>query len=357
MKLHIHHRTSYQYAHKVSLGVHRMMMRPREGHGLRLEACSWEISLPHRLRWARDLHENNIGLIDFTELASEMTIEAHFTLDAGERNPFDFILLPEAAEYPFSYEHELQFELAPLSQNIYLNDTDRIRDWLAPFWRPGKTVGTLELLQRLNLQIYRSLRYQRREQRGVLSPAETLENNGGSCRDFATLFVEACRFLGLAARFVSGYMYSSEIQGRMSMHGWAEVYLPGAGWIGFDPSWGLLATCCYVPVAVSRHSEHAPPISGTYFGTPRAFLRTQVDLFVKRIDEPSPAQLDFEGVKSVPLPDQLDDAAELSRADPLRVQTQFPSGSKESAQGQGSSQEARGELNARERACSESRVG
>jgi Transglutaminase-like superfamily len=261
------------------------MMRPREGQGVRLETCSFDISLPHRMRWVRDLHENNVGLIDFTELASELIIEGNFMLDVAERNPFDFILLPEAAEYPFSYDRELLMELLPLSQNIYLRDVDRIREWLAPFWHPGKKVETLKLLQQLNLHIYRTFRYQRREQKGVLSPSETLENNGGSCRDFATLFMEICRFMGLAARFVSGYMYSVEIAGRMSMHGWAEVYLPGAGWIGFDPSWGLLAASNYFPVAVSRHSEHVPPISGTYFGTQRAFLRSQIDLYVKRIDE------------------------------------------------------------------------
>jgi hypothetical protein len=273
----------------------------------------------------RDLHENNIGLVDFTNPASEMTIEGNFTLDVCERNPFDFILLPEAAEYPFSYERELWVELSSLCQNLYVRDTDRIRDWLAPFWHPGKKVETLELLQQVNLQIYRSIRYQRREQKGVLSPAETLENNGGSCRDFATLFMEACRFLGLAARFVSGYMYSPEIQGQMSMHGWAEVYLPGAGWIGFDPSWGLLADSNYFPVAVSRHSEHVPPISGTYFGTPRAFLRSDVELRVKRIDEPPPLQMDLEGVKGDSISGE---GARFSPSDPRMVQARFIPGIK-----------------------------
>lgn len=311
------------------------MMRPREGQGVHLEACSFEISLPHRLRWVRDLHENHVGLVDFMELASEMVIQGNFTLDVSERNPFDFILLPEAAEYPFTYEQELWLELSPLCQNLYVRDTDRIREWLAPFWRPGKKVETLALLQQLNLQIYRSFRYQRREQRGVLSPAETLENNGGSCRDYATLFMEACRFLGLAARFVSGYMYSSEIQGRMSMHGWAEVYLPGAGWIGFDPSWGLLAASNYFPVAVTRHSEHAPPISGTYFGTQRAFLRSDVDLFVKRVDEISPPGLNFDEEKAIGL---VGDGARFSPADPVMVQTQFNSGPNACTQVQASAQ-------------------
>ena len=290
MKIHIHHRTSYHYGAKVSFGPHQLMMRPRESHGIQLEASSFTISTPHRLRWIRDLHENNIGVVDFIEPAAELAIECQFILEVSEKNPFDFVLVPEAAEYPFSYEHQLFADLLPLSQNIYVQDVARIREWLDPFWHPGKRVGTLGLLQELNMNIYRTFRYRRRMEKGVQSPAETLESNSGSCRDFATLFMEGCRCLGLAARFVSGYMYSSEITGRMSMHGWAEIYLPGAGWIGFDPSWGLLAASNYIPAAVSRHSEHAPPISGTYFGTSRAFLKSQVDLYVKQVDDILPAR-------------------------------------------------------------------
>jgi hypothetical protein len=289
VQIHIHHRTSYQYATKVSFGPHQLMMRPRESHGLCLKKGSFAISTPHRLRWIRDLYENNIGIVDFTELSAELVFDCEFVLEVGEGNPFDFVIVPAAAEYPFSYDNELATELQPLSRNIYPRDVDRIRDWLVPLWHPGKRMGTLELLQELNTTIFRALRYRRRMEKGVQSPAETLEKNSGSCRDFATLFMEACRFLGLAARFVSGYMYSSEITGRMSMHGWAEIYLPGAGWIGFDPSWGILADTNYIPVAVSRDSEHAPPISGTYFGTPRAFLRSQVDLYVKQLNDITPA--------------------------------------------------------------------
>ncbi|MCE0499156.1 MAG: transglutaminase family protein [Methylacidiphilales bacterium] len=289
MKIHIHHRTNYHYAEKVSFGSHQLMMRPREGHGIRLEKCSFSVSVPHWIRWIRDLHENNIGIVDFAAPAAELVIDGDFILDVCEENPFNFVIVPEAAEYPFTYERELLSDLLPLSRNIYVRDADRIRDWLTPLWHPGKRLGTLELLQELNTTIYRTLHNRRRIEKGVQSPAETLEKNSGSCRDFATLFMEACRLLGLAARFVSGYMYSSEITGLMSMHGWAEIYLPGAGWIGFDPSWGILADSNYIPAVVSRDSEHAPPISGTYFGTPRAFSNWHVDLYVKRIDDVLPA--------------------------------------------------------------------
>ncbi len=235
------------------------------------------------------MHENNVGIVDFTEQTTNLIISGEFVLEVREENPFNFIISPEAAEYPFAYEQELFVELRPLIRTTYVRDIERVREWLDPIWHPGKCVGTLELLQQLTSHIYRTFRYQRRLEKGVQSPAETLEKNSGSCRDFATLFMEACRSLGLAARFVSGYMYSSEITGRMSMHGWTEIYLPGAGWIGFDPSWGILADSHYFAVAVTRHSEHAPPISGTYVGTPRTFLRSQVDLYVKMLGgSPSP---------------------------------------------------------------------
>lgn len=261
------------------------MMRPRESHAIKLDKCSFSISIPHQLRWIRDLHENNVGLVDFIEPAAELVIEAEFVLHVAEENPFNFIIAAEAAEYPFMYEYELGADLFTLSHNVYVRDVEQISQWLHPVWHPGKRLGTLELLQELTGHIYRTVRYQRRMEKGVQSPAETLEKRSGSCRDSATLFIEACRFLGLAARFVSGYMYSSDIMGRMSMHGWAEVYLPGAGWIGFDPSWGILASSQYFPVAVSRHSEHAPPISGSYLGIPSAFIKSQVDLYVKQLDQ------------------------------------------------------------------------
>ncbi len=286
MKLHIHHRTCYRYGAKVSFGPHRLMCRPRESYRIQIESFAVNVSPSHTLRWIRDLHENNVGLLELSEPASELVIESECHLNIPKHNPFDFVIAKEAAEYPFVYDQEVAPELAPLALPLYQRDLERIKSWLHPLWHPGRKVVTLDLLQELNKVIYRDFRYQRRERRGVQSPAQTLERSSGSCRDFATLFMEACRFLGLAARFVSGYMHSSEITGRMSMHGWAEVYLPGAGWIGFDPSWGIVAASQYIPVAVTRHPEDAPPISGTFFGFARDFLRTEVDLYVKKIDSP-----------------------------------------------------------------------
>ncbi len=284
VKLRIHHRTHYEYADAVSFGRHQLMLRPREGQTLHLKKCQIEISPAFRLRWLRDPWENNVGLVDFSEPARDLIIDCEFIVQTSDTNPFNFLIESEAAEYPFSYDYDLFQELRPLIQPIYVRDESRLREWLSRFWRPGKRLDTLDLLQQINREIYRTFTYRRREERGVQSPAETLENNSGSCRDFATLFIEACRTLGFAARFVSGYSYNPEVTGGMSMHAWGDVYLPGAGWIGFDPSVGVLADGQFVPVAVSRHPENAMPVSGTYIGPARIFLKHDVSLMIESLE-------------------------------------------------------------------------
>ena len=290
MKLRIQHRTQYHYADPVSFGRHHLMLRPRENHTLHLDSSRIDISPAYRLRWMRDPWENNVGLVDFSEPAREMVIDCEFVVTTSEGSPFNFLLESEAAEYPFSYDYDLFQEVRTLIQPIYGRDEGRLREWLSKFWRPGKRIETLDLLQRINRDIYQTFRYRRREEKGVQSPAETLENNSGSCRDFATLFIEACRTLGFAARFVSGYAYNSEVTGGMSMHAWAEIFLPGAGWLGFDPSLGILADGHFVPVAVSRHPENATPVSGTYIGAARVFLRHDVTLLIEAVGERDSAE-------------------------------------------------------------------
>jgi transglutaminase-like putative cysteine protease len=288
MRLHIHHHTRYRYAKPVPFTPHRLMFRPREEPGLKLDRFEVSVSPMHQLRWVRDTQDNHVGLLELPAPSTELVIDMEAFVEVAEQNPFNFVLDPEVAEYPFEYDDGTRQELAALMQPLYPRDAETLRAWLHPIWHPGRRRETVGLLQELNAVIYGRTKYQRRERRGVQSPAETLELGTGSCRDFATLFIEACRHLGLASRFVSGYMYHSEIDGRMSMHGWAEVYLPGAGWLGFDPSWGILVDAQYVPTAMTRHPEHAPPISGTYFGFARDFLGMEVNLYVRKagVDEP-----------------------------------------------------------------------
>jgi transglutaminase-like putative cysteine protease len=281
MKLRIQHRTTYRYAQKVIFGPHRLRLRPREGHDIHIEQSVLEITPAHQIHWIRDVGGNSIAVVNFSEMASELVVYSDLILNHFEINPFDFYIEPEAVQYPFVYDSETSLELTALIQQVYGPDAGRIREWLGQFWRLGQAIGTLDLLRQLNEHIYRTFRYQARDEPGVQSPSQTLEKSSGSCRDFATLFIEACRCLGLGARFVSGYILSGGAIGAgASTHAWAEVYLPGGGWKGFDPTLGLLTTSQHVPVAVSRHPENAMPISGSFTGPKSAFLNVEVSVRV-----------------------------------------------------------------------------
>jgi transglutaminase-like putative cysteine protease len=291
MKLRIQHRTTYRYSEKVLFGPHRIMLRPREGHDIQIEQSVLEIAPAHRIHWIRDSYGNSIAVVNFTEPASKLMIYSAFLLTHFGANPFDFCIEQEATQYPFAYDLETSLELSALVEVVYPSDAPRVWQWLGQFWRAGQSIDTLTLLQQMNGAISRTFCYQARDAHGVQSPAITLQKNSGSCRDFATLFIEACRCLGLAARFVSGYMLGGAATGvGASTHAWAEVYLPGGGWKGFDPTLGLLTTTQHVPVAVSRHSEHAMPVTGSFVGPGSAFLGIEVDV---RVEEISPARQFF----------------------------------------------------------------
>ena len=293
MKIRIQHRTTYRYAQPVSFGTHRIMVRPREGHDLHIESSILTIRPAHTTHWMRDVNGNSIALIDFTERHDEMMIYSELVLHHYDSNPLDFRVEPYAIHYPFVYDPWTLPELTSFTHIIFPNDAERIRRWLVRFWEPGKQIETVALLKKLNKYIRETFTYKRRDERGVQHPAETLAKNSGSCRDFATLFIEACRCWGLAARFVSGYMLCEATEaGGASTHAWAEVYLPGGGWKGFDPTSGELTGSQHVAVAVSRHPEAATPISGSFIGVPTAFLGIGVDVKVEQLDKPyySPQQ-------------------------------------------------------------------
>jgi len=293
MKIRIQHRTTYHYATPVRLGTHRVMVRPREGHDLHIESSILTIRPAYTTHWMRDVNGNSIALVDFTEKASELMIYSELVLQHYDSDPLDFRVEPYAVHYPFVYDPWTLPELTAFTHIVFPADAERVREWLGQFWEPGKLVETVSLLKRLNRFIHETFAYTRRHEYGVQRPARTLDKNSGSCRDFATLFIEACRSWGLAARFVSGYMLCEATEaGHASTHAWAEVYLPGAGWKGFDPTSGRMTGSQHVAVAVSRHPEAAAPISGSFIGVPTAFLRIEVDVKLEQLDKPysSPQQ-------------------------------------------------------------------
>jgi transglutaminase-like putative cysteine protease len=287
MKIRIQHRTTYHYAEPIRLGPHRVMVRPREGHDLHIESSILTIRPKHTVHWVRDVNGNSIALIDFSERSNELMIYSELELSHYDSDPLDFRVEPYALHYPFVYDPWTLPELTAFTHIVFPADAVRVRQWLGHFWQPGKLVETVSLLKRLNEHIAKTFRYTRRDEFGVQRPSATLEQNSGSCRDFATLFIEACRSWGLAARFVSGYMLCEATEaGHASTHAWAEVYLPGAGWKGFDPTSGTLAGSQHVAVAVSRHPEAATPISGSYIGVPTAFTGIEVDVKLEQLDKP-----------------------------------------------------------------------
>ncbi len=273
MRIRIQHRTAYHYSEKVAFNPHRVMLRPREGHDVKIEHSLLQISPAHSLQWLRDAHGNSLAVVYFLEMASELVVHSDLTLNHFEANPFDFCLEPEARLYPFAYDAETFLAIASLAQPAYPHESAQVRAWLGQFWQAGQSIETMELLRRLNTAIAGDFRYQIRWEEGVQSPGETLTKQSGSCRDFAMLFIEACRCLGLASRFVSGYILGGTVEGSEgSTHAWAEVYLPGGGWKGFDSTLGVLSTSQHVSVAVARLPENATPISGSYLGPASAFL-------------------------------------------------------------------------------------
>ncbi|MCE0485004.1 MAG: transglutaminase family protein [Methylacidiphilales bacterium] len=289
MKIRIQHRTTYNYSQPVTFGQHKILVRPREGHDVHIESSILEITPGHTIRWMRDVNGNSIAKVDFPEPATQLMFYSEVVLQQYDANPLDFILEKSAVNYPFVYDPDTLPELSAFMSILYPKDSDRLREWLTQFWKPGDTIETFALLQKLNTHIYKTFRYQRRDEPGVQTPAVTLGKNSGSCRDFATLMLESCRCWGLAARFVSGYMQCEATEaGGASTHAWAEVYLPGAGWKGFDPTSGIMTGAQHVTVAVSRDPEKAAPIAGSFGGPTNAFQNILVDVSVVQVDRPQP---------------------------------------------------------------------
>ena len=280
-RLKIRHLTVYQFSGVVTLLPHRLLLRPREGHDVRIEASKLDISPAHRIKWHRDVFDNSVAVASFTETAQRLTIGSEVIIQHFEVAPLDFIVEDYAVHYPFEYLQEERVDLAPFQQPVYLDQQPAVRDWFNSLNLPRGKVETYVLLDRLNQIIAKEFKYVVREEAGVQPPEQTLAIRSGSCRDYATLFIETCRFLGLASRFVSGYSHVPELgAGGATTHAWAEVYLPGPGWKGFDPTAGELTGSRHIPVAVARHPEVVPPVAGSFVGPKGQIPMLTVDVQV-----------------------------------------------------------------------------
>ena len=279
-QLKVSHLTEYTFADYVTLEPHQLLLRPREGHDIRILTSRLDISPAHIIRWHRDVYNNSVATVEFQEAASRLSIYSEVMLEHYDDSPLDFLVADYAVNYPFEYMAQDKADLMPYQQPNYPENQGFLKDWLQQSGLTQGPVETYVLLDRLNKWIAGNLAYKMREEPGVQSPGETLNSGSGSCRDYAALYMELCRQLGLACRFVSGYLHTPDTEiGHGHTHAWAEVYLPGPGWKGFDPTSGVLAARQHIPVAVARHPEWIPPVSGSFIGntqTPMLTVKVQV---------------------------------------------------------------------------------
>lgn len=288
-RLRLIHTTEYRYRAPVQLGEHRAMLRPREGHDLHIDTATLEVEPRATVRWTRDIYGNSLATLRFDADGPAPTTrlrihsEANLTLYPDMLHPCE--RSADACRYPFQYPAEAQLEIVPYRVPSYPHDTRPLLEWLRGVHEPHTSGDTLDLLHRLNHAIHRDLEYRHREDPGVQLPCDTLARRGGSCRDYAVLMMEAARHLGFAARFVTGYVQLAVGQ-HGATHAWTEVYLPGLGWQGFDPTNDKPAGVEHVAVAVARAQEQAMPITGSFAGPTNAFEALDVVVRVEAVDAP-----------------------------------------------------------------------
>lgn len=294
----ITHTTTYRYKQPVRFGEHRVMFRPRDSHDLRVLATDLVVSPEAAVRLIQDPHSNSVALVTPLAEADELRIVCSFRIEHAVTNNLELPLSPGAEFFPFSYSVEERFDLEQYLRPHHDDPVGELAGWARRFMRTDGPTGTRELLLAMNQFIKDEFTYAGRDEEGTQTPLETLARKSGSCRDFALLMMEAARRLGVATRFVSGYLYDpsldraaiegdnetpSDTVGAGSTHAWLQAYLPGAGWVPFDPTNNLTGGSQLVRVGVARDPRLAAPISGSWYGEPDAYLGMDVDVRVRRI--------------------------------------------------------------------------
>jgi transglutaminase-like putative cysteine protease len=273
--LNVRHTTIYRYRYAVALGEHRLMFRPRDNWDQRLLDSTLSIApKPSSVQWVLDVFGNCVTVVDFSRCAEELRFETSIRLFHLPMAPLDFPIAEHARHYPFSYDTEEMPDLLRSIERQYRDRDNVLYHWARQFVSRSGPNGTYELLASITQAIHERFAYVSRDAMGVQDPLTTLEREGGSCRDFAVLMMEAVRSLGLAARFVSGYIHApaasaEQYSGGGSTHAWVQVYIPGAGWMEFDPTNGIVGNHNLIRVAVARDPVQAVPVWGTFTGLHR----------------------------------------------------------------------------------------
>jgi uncharacterized protein (DUF2126 family)/transglutaminase-like putative cysteine protease len=313
MSIHValHHKTHYKYDRLATLGPQTVRLRPAPHARTRILSYSLKVNPEkHFINWVQDPQSNYAARLVFDKPTRELLVEVDLVAEMSVLNPFDFFLEPQAQKFPFAYDPALDTELAPFQRKCWLTTnftrylTELRRDLIGEVKRRTKKErlempekekpATNDFIVAINQRLWKDIKYTIRMEPGVQTPEETLTKLSGSCRDSAWLLVQLMRHFGLAARFVSGYLIqlkpdvksldgpSGAEKDFTDLHAWTEVYLPGAGWIGLDPTSGLLAGEGHIPLAATPDPSSAAPISG---GVDECETEFEFDMTVKRVYE------------------------------------------------------------------------
>jgi transglutaminase-like putative cysteine protease len=291
----IHHKTEYRYDRPVAFGEHRIMLRPRDGHDLRVLKGNLEIEpKPASLRWIHDVFGNSVAIATFDVRAKTLTFNSTATVEHNPAEEFALTADDPAYFYPFLYDDEELTDLVQFITPQYGDPNGELSAWARQFLDPQGATPTFNILSGMTHGIREAFAYRKRYEHGTQHPLDTLQTKSGTCRDYALFMIEALRRLGIAARFVSGYLFipgdrAHGYVGGGSTHAWVQVYLPSAGWIEFDPTNGIVGTRDLVRVAVARDPRQAIPLHGTYLGSADAFVGMDVSINVVSVSEEAKA--------------------------------------------------------------------
>ncbi len=305
--LSVRHVTTYRYRQPVAFGEHRMMLRPREGHDQRIVDARLDITpTPIDLRWLHDVFGNSVAVARFGGRSAELRFESYVLLDHRPTGSDDLLLAEQGAMWPFTYGPEEGTDLSRTIERHFPDPERAVDRWAKRFVRENGPTDTLEVLSGITHAIRGEFSYIARENGGTQPPVRTLKLGSGTCRDFAVLMMEAVRSLGFAARFVSGYLYSPARDGGGHVgggatHAWVRVYLPGAGWVEFDPTNGIVGNRDLIRVAVARQASQAVPLAGSWTGFPADSLGMDVEVHVTAA-EPAPLAAPCGVVDAAPRP-------------------------------------------------------
>jgi transglutaminase-like putative cysteine protease len=288
-RINIVHSTEYSYRNAVGLTRHRLMLRPDDSHDLRLHHAVLDVDpKPSLVYWTHDAFDNSICFLEWPESLRTDRLSIVSTLDLthhpdGPPLPV-YSLDPAADTFPFAYSSEEIPDLASLAERQERDSDGTVDAWARRFVGVPDKARTLAVMEAMTHAIKAEFRYEARHAEGTQTAAETVASRSGTCRDFAVLMMEALRSFGVATRFVTGYLYddtSGTSRGGGSTHAWCNVYLPGAGWMEYDPTNGLVAGANLIRVGVARSASQALPISGGYVGAPDDSIGLNVDVTVR----------------------------------------------------------------------------